>query len=377
MTLDEAFQTAAQLLIQRGQLLNGHLLRLVEGDKELFREVRERLIQQGIAEDRAGVGLAVVDTEDVPEAQVFESGLDSGFGSGDSGEGSSAAQTPETDWWLMKKGVAAGPMELHELCELCRKGEVDVADVVRHGASGLWISVDSIPEFAAARRGLDSRAAAVIRKRQHQAASRQVADQGPSATKSTSGVYPVAPVILPDEVIGGGDGRKRNPDETTPATKERFLLPERDWSIAKHPRFGMFRRAANSVVHLAGGPRQFTAILLVCALCGAVYYWWQLPPSNADIQQEFTSCAKAIRKLRERRSGRNDWSEMQAYYQPRIQAIAARLKPYSSDRYPIQKSLYLAATQGLLPMIEYNADYTRLDLAFDKHMEDAQKGLAR
>ncbi len=120
MTIDDAVAMAVRLLDERGQLLNGHLLRLVEGDKNLFREVRERLLVRKLAEDRSGVGLARIEKD-------------------------------RSDWWLMQSGVIRGPVELADLCDICLGGEIQPGDVVRSGESGLWQQPDDVPELAAIR----------------------------------------------------------------------------------------------------------------------------------------------------------------------------------------------------------------------------------
>ena len=48
-TFDEAFPAAAKLLDERGLLLNAPLLRMVDGDDRLFRELREGLIFDGLS----------------------------------------------------------------------------------------------------------------------------------------------------------------------------------------------------------------------------------------------------------------------------------------------------------------------------------------
>lgn len=57
MTIDEAFETAIARLNERGELLNVDLYRLVEQDKDKFRQLRKSLIAQGFAEDQSGTGL--------------------------------------------------------------------------------------------------------------------------------------------------------------------------------------------------------------------------------------------------------------------------------------------------------------------------------
>ena len=57
MTIDEAFKTAIRLLNERKQLLNVDLYRLVEQDKDKFRQLRKSLIAEGFAEDQSGTSL--------------------------------------------------------------------------------------------------------------------------------------------------------------------------------------------------------------------------------------------------------------------------------------------------------------------------------
>lgn len=49
MDFDEFYQSAARMLDEREQVLYAHLLRLVDGDKDLFRQIKERLISEGRA----------------------------------------------------------------------------------------------------------------------------------------------------------------------------------------------------------------------------------------------------------------------------------------------------------------------------------------
>ena len=160
MTLDEAIEAAGQLLEQRGQLLNGHLLRLVEGDKELFREVRERLIVAGIAEDRSGVGLARIERSASSGSTYGSSAIrNASFGTASlaattasaPAQQSAALESTVAEWWLMSSGAVRGPFTLAALCEMRRAGELKPADVVRCGTQGRWQQSDEVAELAAAR----------------------------------------------------------------------------------------------------------------------------------------------------------------------------------------------------------------------------------
>ena len=164
MTLDEAFAAASRLLDQRGQLMNAHLFRLVEGDENLFRDVRDRLIVNGIAADRSGVGLVRSTPKNHCVAEIHANQTQ---------VASAAAQTieeiaspsqiailesgpvqpddwSEAQWWVMKRGVR-GPVNLIELCHLRQSGEIEASDVVRQGLQGLWLQVDEVPLLATAK----------------------------------------------------------------------------------------------------------------------------------------------------------------------------------------------------------------------------------
>jgi hypothetical protein len=149
MTLDESFQVAVQRLNQQGQLLNGQLLRLLEGDKDAFREIRARLISEGFAEDRFGVGLGR--RENAPEIafpQVKNQADQAVIESSQEAERTSDDETND-DWYLMASGVIQGPMTFGALCEMRMCGEIQLADVVKKGAFGFWQRPDDVPELMA------------------------------------------------------------------------------------------------------------------------------------------------------------------------------------------------------------------------------------
>ena len=153
MTQDESFQVAVQRLNQQGQLLNGQLLRLLEGDKDAFREIRARLISEGFAEDRFGVGLGR--RENAPVANfpntldaADQSDTESAHESERSAENEANASS-NADWYLMASGLIQGPMTFDSLCEKRMSGEIQPADVVRNGAYGFWQRPDDVPEVAA------------------------------------------------------------------------------------------------------------------------------------------------------------------------------------------------------------------------------------
>lgn len=166
-TFDEAFPAAAKLLDERGLLLNAQLLRMVDGDESLFREIREGLIFDGLAEDRFGVGLARIGpagakststrTSFRTESRDAASSLDITFAAytddlvSDEPSPSVAPRSEEpaeADWWLMGGGVTRGPFRFAMLRVMRRRGEIAQMDLVRHGVRGLWQSPDEVPELA-------------------------------------------------------------------------------------------------------------------------------------------------------------------------------------------------------------------------------------
>ena len=166
-TFDEAFPAAATLLDERGLLLNAQLLRMVDGDDSLFRELREGLIFDGLAEDRFGVGLARIGpagakgtstrTSSRTESRDAVSSLEVTFATATddlvSDESSQSAdprsaEPAEADWWLMGSGITRGPFRFAALRVMRRRSEIAQMDLVRHGVRGLWQSPDEVPGLA-------------------------------------------------------------------------------------------------------------------------------------------------------------------------------------------------------------------------------------
>ena len=142
MDFENAWEAAVRMLDERGQLLNGHLFRLVEQNDQLFRQIRTRLIDDGIAEDRFGAGLvrskaplptsmpphSSTTTEDQALAHSETDSLLNPIGAFDL-QMDGRIQVP--DWWLMSGGVIRGPMDLVTLCTLKQQGDIRSADVVQ------------------------------------------------------------------------------------------------------------------------------------------------------------------------------------------------------------------------------------------------------
>lgn len=148
-TFDQAFPAAVQELDERGLLLNVHLVRLVDGDQQLLRTIREALITDGLAQDRYGVGLAksadfdsqraTYHLQRSAQAVIAESPDEVVF----AGESQN-----EADWWLMSGGATSGPYSLDSLIQMRRLGDVSDTDMVRQGAKGMWLIPKDVAELA-------------------------------------------------------------------------------------------------------------------------------------------------------------------------------------------------------------------------------------
>ena len=332
------------MLEQRGQLLNGHLFRLVEGDAELFRQVRERLISDGIAEDRSGVGLALrrsaeavtttsssvsrqLSTEEIVSVDHSERTSDRDQSDNDTDE---AEWWDEPHWWLMSSGIVRGPLDLITLCSMRHKGEISPADVVRQGETGLWKHLDQIPLLAAS---VMRSPANVDQKR----------DEASKALRS----------------------------DQLPATP--FIPPEKAWSMEQTARPGLVRRGWHTLTGLVGGGKRLVGILFVLSTIVSIAWWWQQPPPSATIYREFSSCRAALKRLQDRRVGKAEWELVTDRYRPRIQSLVERLKSRANERHPIERSLYRAGSLGLIPMFESLMSYTTADREFEREMDTARK----
>ena len=344
MTIDEACQAAARMLEERGQLLNGHLLRLVNGDKSLFRDVRDALIQTGQAEDRSGVGLVRKETiPGVPHDGVYYA---------------SAATNPSaiidvavtitkpvtatitepnqsaSDWWLMASGVIKGPFELQTLRRMRMSDEIGPGDVVRFGTSGLWQQPGDVlvPVASEMRDRLQDGG----KSRPLQSVENNLAGVGSPESNDLQGPY---------------------------------VPPAKTWTADDRPGPQWFSRGWTLVADLVGGTRRLLQLLIVIAIVGAFSYWWGQPPPVSTIYKEFADCSRTLQKLRERRVGRSEWAPTVNRFRPRIQSLVDRLQ-YRS--HPVQKELFFAGKLGLLPLLDIPANPADSERVFDKHMNAAR-----
>lgn len=148
-TFDEVFSDAIQELEERGLLLNMHLLDLVGGDEKLMQSVRDALIQNGLAHDRYGVGLAKSLDFDTLRAiaRIQPAPIDSTTDPSDEIVFAGVSEA-ECDWWLMSGGATSGPFSLETLIQMRQLGEVSDIDMIRDGRHGMWLIPRDVVELA-------------------------------------------------------------------------------------------------------------------------------------------------------------------------------------------------------------------------------------
>lgn len=373
MTLDEAVREADRLLAQRGQLLNGHLLRLVDGDKDLFRDVRERLIHDGIAEDRSGVGLARIEHP-----------------ASDPNPPSAALMSTVAEWWVMSAGTTRGPFTLADLCRMRRAGQVKTADVVRCGDQGRWQDPDQVPELFAAKPVVEPIPGS-FRIGERLSAEREAYGtdsrkgfpslQSPGKRELISPENSRVPLEDPMSASNPQSGFEVDVEsdlETAspvlvPRDSSRFVPPEEILSLAKQRQPGWLKRGWNIAADHVGGNDRLKIVLAGVVAIGLLYYWWNQPPAAQTIFNEFTACRAAILKLQDRRAKRSEWAPVVDRYRPRIQSLVNSLRSRASDRYPLQQALHAAGSLGLLPLLENPMDPTSAERAYDQYMATASQ----
>jgi hypothetical protein len=210
-TFDQAFPAAVQELDERGLLLNVHLVRLVDGDQQLLRTIREALIADGLAQDRYGVGLAKSTDFDAQRAtshrqrstqtEIAESPDEIVF----AGE-----SQHDADWWLMSGGATSGPYSLDALIQMRRLGEVSDNEMVRQGAKGMWLIPNDFAELA-----------------NISPARRTVTKKATASAPTLSAV--IAPTIAPD--LSRQESRTRQPvverDAVVPTVRQSASVAQR------------------------------------------------------------------------------------------------------------------------------------------------------
>lgn len=366
MDFESAWESAIRMLDERGQLLNGHLFRLVEGDDQLFRQIRSRLIEDGIAEDRSGAGLVrssmPLRTAIAPKSNMAadnaglpHTDIASPLNSFELSELHLDGRIHVPDWWLMSSGVIQGPMDLVTLCTMKQRGEIRSADVIRQGLDGFWQRPEDNPLLAAlANMNLDE-----LEVNDHH-----------------SGVQPrPRPAIQSNAVPGGAsltpiaEGLLVGEDAEL---EKSYSRPAKSWSI-QHRRVNWLSGAWHSAAALVGGSKRLFGLFAGIAIFALLAIWWRQPPPSKAVFQEFTQIRAAVRRLQEKRAPQSEFEAVSARYRPRVKSIADRLKRVASTDRPLEDALYHAAVSGLLPMLDHPLTPGSALREFDLQMDTANK----
>lgn len=355
MTFEEARDTAAKLLQQRGQLLNGHLLKVVHGDKELFRQVRESLLASGWAYDNAGLALDFNESEfDLQAGSKEAVGTGAPLSESESSEDSTES---DIEWWVMASGQRKGPFSLGTLRQMQQRGEICPSDVVRRGTSGPWLQQAEVLRHAI-RLEDRPRMAAISDDRSPIAQvnqGRRAASLRGDPLQATASGHP--------------QGSGQSPAVADPSqVAQSYFPPEKLWSQEAH-RPSWILQGWRSVAQIFGGTRRFLQLMAAACLVFAVVYWWKQPPPATTVYREFQDCFTTLQKMRERRTGRTDWGPTVNRFRPRVEGIVSRLQFRSS---PAEKELYQAGHHGLIPLLAIPADPTNAERVFEKHMSAAR-----
>lgn len=365
MDFTSAWEAAIRMLDERGQLLNGHLFRLVEGDDQLFRQVRSQLIDEGFAEERFGVGL-IRSTVPLADASRSESSVktelphaahepESSLNLNDSSELQIDDRIHVPDWWLMSGGVIKGPMDLVTICTLKQQGEIRSADVIRQGLDGFWQRPEEIPLLAAL-------------------ANSDLNDATEESIKPLPRKHGNSrPIEPPAKDEGALETSETLTFDTTPSLEVgSYVRPDKAWSIKRGGTFWIFR-LWGSAAAAVGGPSRLYAVLGCLLLIGTFTFWWRQPPPSKTIFREFSQIQVALRRLQERRAPRGEFDRVSARYLPRVKGIAERLKRVATESHPLENTLYQAAVAGLLPMLDNPMTPGGAIREFDNRMEQARK----
>ena len=315
-----------------------------EKTRDLFQAVRQQLIADGLAIDRNGVGLELAaelsDFEQVSSGNTAAVQTKSA-GARDTKANSAVINIPN-EWWIMRKGVVHGPYSTPTIQGMRNRHEFQPGDVFRNDLDKSWKS-----------------------EKEYQQIFERGSPKTPSADSNRILAHDLEPQFEATELD--------SPDRV----EALHQLPGKSWNIAKYQRHGRVKQLGIAAVHLAGGPARLTVISILIITIFALIGWWQLPPSNLTIYSEFVQMRSVLKRLQDRRVGRSEWESTTSRYRDRIRSITNRLKFWSTNRFPLSQSLYVAGTQGLLPMLDNPMSVGTSDWQFDQQMQKARSILEK
>lgn len=418
-TFDEVIETAARQLDDRGLLLDLHISQLAGGDKSLVDLVRKCLTTAGVAADRFGMGLARVGKAGVCVAAWRDGRLQAAQGNVLTAESEPEVVEQEVaDWWLMSKGSVRGPWPLSQLIAMQTSQQLSLADLVRQGSRGPWLSPQQVAELAAAVPEVPPAVEVSPLSESPEPASpllprvewKTLPGSHPQTSPKRAESIETNPLSseTPSAVAAVGDRRSdstvrtrsktaltgSSPDMAQIAALANSIAPEaRRSNAALQTRSGvqvltrpLFRSGIESFVAIVVSPftivggrllsdvRKLASLVLVPMLgAGAlVALWWFWPPSTAAILSDFEAIHRQVQTLQ--RSKLSE-AELAGALQPqrrRLQRIVHVLEGRATDEQSVHRELLLAGKHGLLVIVEYPRQSELFEEMYATHMKLAK-----
>ncbi len=352
MTPEKAYAIALERLQTHGHLLHSHLLHIVDFDESLMREVSERLVRAGLAEDNYGIELVAVaapnvlttDREsDSPIATAGHERADAIQVSPSSRSKNATRRTtklPRTStaggpqrsllrYMFWDAGRETGPFPREDLEQRLAEGRLQPNEFVRIESDDEWI-----PAALALNRTDQTPDSPLKRLRPVQTPAEEVIAASKLAMSIAAAAKRGAPPMPDSQPAGGMPPRLANDD---------WLAP-----------YGGRGRLQNGV-----------AILVVML---GIWIYWSWPPAAKSISTEFHQYVMQLDGMKDPASPA--WKAFVIRNKPRIQKLVESLKPRVSAN-PVERNLFWAGETGLLPMLDEGLDGESRK-KFSTHWNNAQ-----
>lgn len=397
-TFEEVIEAAARQLDNRGLLLDLHVSQLAGGDKSLVDLVRKSLTAAGVAEDRFGMGLARVGKAGVCVAAWRDGRLQPADGNILTAEPEPAVSEQEVaDWWLMSKGSVRGPWSMSHLIAMQQSQQLSLADLVRQGSRGPWLSPNQVAELAEAAPGLPP----VVEVPSLPATLEPTSPLRPGTEwKPLPGSQQQAAPKRAEQVdcdplpprkhpIAAHE-RRSDPDTTMkPATVSSGSSPNVAQITALANSIGVEPFKSNSALQtrsgnqvltrplfrsgieafvgiivspfaiiggrLLGDVRKLVSRLLVpiSGVAVVLALWWFWPPSSAGILREFEASRQQVEALKRSKMSNDQLVEALRPIRRRVLSLVRVLEGRATDQPSIHRELLLAGKHGLLVVLDH------------------------
>ncbi len=397
-TFEEAIEAAARQLDERGLLLDLQISQLAGADKPLVDLVRKSLTTAGVAEDRFGMGLARVGKPGVCVAAWRDGRLQAIDGNILTAEPEPDVTEQEVaDWWLMSKGSVRGPWPMSQLIAMQQGQQLSLADLVRQGSRGPWLSPNQVAELATAvpaippvvevpplSTGLEP-TSPLLPRAEWKGLSGSHQPAGPKRPEQLD----LEPLPSGNHAIVAQERRSDPATKTRPATASAGSSPNvaqitalansigaepSRSSSALQTRSGnqvltrpLFRSGIESFIgivvspfaiiggRLLGDVRKLVSLLLV-PMAGVAFVlacWWFWPPSSAGILREFEASRHQVEALKRSKMSNDQLVEALRPTRRRVYRLVRVLEGRATDQPSIHRELLLAGKHGLLVVLDH------------------------